>query len=292
MNYKLTHDALINYCNTVSPLMRLRRRNKNDERLNGSSLYVEIHHIIPRSLGGTDEITNLVEVLPEEHIFLHMLRYKIYQKRQDALAVRFCLNSMQSNKQKPYGMSSLGLTKKLRMGYAWIRSHAQTIRQTEGWHSPEGIKRISEARKGKLVVRDADTKQFIGVVCNTHPNVISGKWVHHTKGRQITESERQKRKSIGKGQNNNNASGLSEDYFIQKGIEAFDEFGIILPWRAMLVLSQKRGFKWIKSTKNRFSGKSTKGYYAILEEKTGTKFDSFAARSLAKTNLKLKNIYD
>jgi len=292
MNYKLIHDKLIHYCNTVPPLMRLTQRNKNDERLNSSSLYMEVHHIIPRSLGGTDEIKNLVEVLPEEHIFLHMLRYKLYKKREDALAVRFCLNGMKFNKQKKHGLTSLILTKKLRMGYAWIRANAQTIRQTEGWHTPDGIKRISEARKGKVPVKDIDTNQFIGAVSNTHPNVISGKWVHHTKGRQMSEAEKQKRKGIGKGQDNNNASGLSEEYFIQKGLEAFNEFGIILTWKAMLILSQKRGFQWIKSTKSRFNGKSIKGYYSILEERTETKFNSFAARSLAKTNLQLKEIYD
>jgi hypothetical protein len=274
--------------------MRLQTRNKNEERLKNSTLYVEVHHIIPRSLGGTDDLSNLVEMLPEEHIFIHMLRYKIYKKREDALAVRCMLNGFM---YKPYNkMQNLHtfLNKKIRMGYAWIRTHAQTIRQTEGWHTEDGLKRISEARKGKIPVKDKETGEFIGAVSNQHPNIISGKWVHHTKGRLMSEREKQMRKQMGdgrRGQNNHNASGLTEEYFIEKGIEAFREFGMILPWKAMLLLSQKRGFKWIKSTKSRFDGKSRKGYYAILEEKTGTKFEPFAARSAAKTNKKLQEIY-
>lgn len=292
MNYELIHNKIIKYCRSTTPKMRLIKRNKFDERLKTDSVYVEVHHIIPRSLGGSDEITNLVEVLPEEHIFLHMLRYKIYKKREDALAVRFCLNGFQFNKKKQQKNNSIILNKKLRMGYAWLRTHSQFIREAEGWHTPDGLKRISEARKGKIPVKDKETGEFIGAVSNQHPNVISGKWVHHTKGRRISEAEKQMRSGMGKGQNNHNASGLSEEYFIQKGLEAFEEFGIILPWKAMLILSQKRNFKWIKSTKSRFDGKSIKGYYSILEERTGTKFDSFAARSLSKTNLKLKEIYD
>jgi hypothetical protein len=256
--------------------MRLEKRNKKDFRLTNDSLYTEIHHIIPRSLGGCDDLTNLVELLPEEHIFIHMLRYKIYKKREDALAVRFCLNGLKSYnfliKTKP---SCVELNKKLRMGYAWIRSHAQTIRQNEGWHTPDGIERISKARKGKIVVKDAVTGEFIGMVSNTHPNVLSKKWVHHTKGRVLSEEERKKRKDMGKGQKNNNASGLLDEYFIQKGIELFEEFGVILPWPVVLKISQQRNFKWIKSLKCRFDNKGLSGYYTIMEEKTNTKYNPY-----------------
>ena len=40
--------------------------------------YVENHHIVPRCLGGTDELTNLVKLTPEEHYLAHQLLVKIY----------------------------------------------------------------------------------------------------------------------------------------------------------------------------------------------------------------------
>jgi hypothetical protein len=292
MNYKQIHDKLINYCKNSTPKMRLEKRNKNDERLNKNSLYVEIHHIIPRSLEGKDDFSNLVEVLPEEHIFLHMIRYKIYKKREDALAVRCMLNGFSFHPNNVKQNLHIILNKKLRMGYAWIRTHSQTIRKTEGWHTENGLKRISEARKGKIPVKDKDTGEFIGAVSNKHPNVLSGKWVHHTKGRKISEEERTMRKEIGMGQNNNNASGLSEEYFIQKGIEAFQEFGIILPWPAMIKLGEKRGFKWIKSNASRFNGKGTRGYYSILENITGAKVNTYIRNKHFKNNPKLKELYN
>lgn len=38
----------------------------------------EIHHIIPRCLGGSDDQTNLVKLTPEEHYIAHQLLVKIY----------------------------------------------------------------------------------------------------------------------------------------------------------------------------------------------------------------------
>lgn len=276
MNYKKIHDSLINHIKTSLSRDRLARRNPNDHRLNEKTLYVEIHHIIPRSLGGLDVQDNLVEVLPEEHLFLHMLRYKIYHKREDALAVRCMLNGFVC--QKARIQAGLAIGKKIRMGYAWLRSHSAFLRKTEGWHTPDGVKRISEARKGTMPARDISTGKIIGAVDVNHPNVLSGKWVHHSKGRKQSQKEIDDKRQRYAAQKNPNASGLSEQYFIDKGIELYYEFGRILSWGEVLNLSSKRGFKWIKSLKSRFDGKGIKGYYEILEEKTKTKYNPYFTR--------------
>lgn len=251
-------------------------RNPNDLRLSEKTLYVEVHHIIPRSLGGLDTQDNLVEVLPEEHLFLHMLRYKIYRKREDALAVRCMLNGLVS--QPARIRVGLFLNKKIRMGYAWLRSHSYFLRKTEGWHTPDGVKRISDARKGTMPAKDAQTGKIIGAVDVNHPNVLSGKWVHHSKGRKQTQKEIDSKRQRYAAQNNPNASGLSEQYFIDKGLELYYEFGRILSWSEILNLSFDRGFKWIKSLRSRFDGEGIKGYYRILEEKTQTKYNPYFTR--------------
>ena len=55
------------------------------------SSYYEIHHILPRALGGKDDIINLVKLTAREHYFAHMLLAKIYnsyvEKRQPSLEV-------------------------------------------------------------------------------------------------------------------------------------------------------------------------------------------------------------
>lgn len=40
--------------------------------------YTERHHILPRSLGGSDDPENLIDLTAEDHLFAHMLLAKIY----------------------------------------------------------------------------------------------------------------------------------------------------------------------------------------------------------------------
>lgn len=274
MNYKKIHDQFVEYTKTTRPRQRVINRNPLDERLKNSAIYVEIHHIIPRSLGGLDDEKNLTELLPEEHIFIHMLRYKIFNKREDMLAVRFMLNGFDSSNRSK-GVFKLILNKKIRMGYAWIRTHAQFLRKTEGWQTKDGARRISEARKGTMPVRDIETGKIIGSVSTDHPNVLAGKWVHHSKGRKQSEKEVQQKRMRQRGQGNGNASGLDEDYFVQKSVELFKEFGRILSSPEILKLSQKRGFKWIKSWKSRFNQTGLKGLYKAVEESVNCKYDPY-----------------
>jgi len=40
--------------------------------------YTETHHIIPKCMGGTNDLVNLVKLTPEEHYVAHQLLVKIY----------------------------------------------------------------------------------------------------------------------------------------------------------------------------------------------------------------------
>lgn len=42
--------------------------------------YTECHHIIPKSLGGSDDKSNLVNLLAREHFMCHLLLTKIYEE--------------------------------------------------------------------------------------------------------------------------------------------------------------------------------------------------------------------
>ena len=65
MNYQKIYNHLIN---------------KAKSRQNSSNIYVEVHHIIPRSIGGTSDKDNLVELTLREHYLAHELLIKIYPK--------------------------------------------------------------------------------------------------------------------------------------------------------------------------------------------------------------------
>lgn len=53
--------------------------------------YVEIHHIIPKCMGGTNDKWNLVKLTPKEHFICHLLLCEIYPKNQK---LRFALWNM------------------------------------------------------------------------------------------------------------------------------------------------------------------------------------------------------
>lgn len=57
----------------------------------------------------------------------------------------------------------------------------------------------SKANKGKCVVRDAETGEFIGQVSVDHPNVKNGKWCSVVKGRKASPETRQKLSESRKG---------------------------------------------------------------------------------------------
>lgn len=87
------------------------------ERARNRSLdgYVEVHHVLPRCMGGSDDPQNLVRLLPEEHFVAHQLLCKIHP-HQKLLA--YALVNMIGN---PHGQRKNKL-------YGWIRrKHAKNV---------------------------------------------------------------------------------------------------------------------------------------------------------------------
>lgn len=60
------------------------------------SEYHEIHHIIPRSEGGTNDKSNLVNLTAREHYIAHLLLAKIYSDSKMYSAITF----MQTSRHK------------------------------------------------------------------------------------------------------------------------------------------------------------------------------------------------
>lgn len=223
MDYDKLYRKFMSYCKTIGPKERLEQRNKHDARLNNDHLYTETHHIVPRSLGGDDSATNLVVLLPEEHLMAHKLRYKAYDCRQDFIAVRFVCNGLR-NKGHIDKVTKLRLSKEILNAYSWIRTNSAEFRKIHGWQTQNGRASISESRKGTMPVKDAETGEMIGSVDTSHPKVLSGEWVHHTKGRKASEKERELAKKKATGLTNPNAHSITNDEYMQQTVEYIKEF--------------------------------------------------------------------
>lgn len=80
--------------------------------------YVERHHILPRSLGGSDEAENLIRLTPEDHFFAHLLLAKIHGGTMWAPVAFMVGGSRKDYKptrsRKKYGWVRRALSKSLR----------------------------------------------------------------------------------------------------------------------------------------------------------------------------------
>ena len=193
-------------------------KSKHENRKKGKGVYYESHHIIPDFMfrnrkrrgpsghldGNPDDPKNLVLLTPREHILSHILLSKSLKGKrywaQAASAVNW------------FFIKVIGNHPRQNKDLAGIMRKYDRYRKL-------GLNGISESRKGKFPAVDVETGKSVGSVSNTHPNVISGKWVHVTKGRIISDAERQKRCNIAKGKRNTNARSIDVDYIKTKMIE-------------------------------------------------------------------------
>lgn len=84
MNYKNHYDKLIE---------------KAQHRILPENVYSERHHIIPKCLGGDNNKTNIVRLLPKEHYIAHLLLFNLYPNNK-SLAYSFWMMSNGSKKNK------------------------------------------------------------------------------------------------------------------------------------------------------------------------------------------------
>ncbi len=233
MNYAVINDKFIEYFKSTDVRFRVLNRNSKDIRLNYDSIYTENHHIIPVSLGGSNDTSNIVQVLPEEHVFLHKLRYVVFNTREDMIAVRFCLNGIANNKRYK-SSNGFRLTKTVLQGYAFIRQNSAFFRKEHGWQTKEGRLGISEARKGMMPAKDLNGL-LIGAVPIDHPNVISGEWVHHSKGVTPTASAKANMCIRSGGLNNTNSYKKTEKEILDNYLKIYLDhgtfYGLHLKWK-------------------------------------------------------------
>jgi hypothetical protein len=108
----------VNYIRIYDEFIKDRRRKEP-----GLTGYTERHHIVPRSLGGTDAKTNIIRLTAEDHFFAHLLLAKIHGGKLWA-PIAFMVNGTRKD-YKPV---------QSRKAYAWASramAHARSGRNAE-----------------------------------------------------------------------------------------------------------------------------------------------------------------
>lgn len=148
-------------------------------RVNCESDYSEVHHRVPRSLGGSDSLENLVKLTAREHFICHLL-----------------LTKMTEGKAKRSMCFAMWAISKLRHKYLHpikLNSHTfATIRKNYAEQVSIGKRGIPRSKE----TREAISKSHLGKVLSTsHKTAISVGSI----GRIVTNDTRDKISKIHKG---------------------------------------------------------------------------------------------
>jgi hypothetical protein len=157
---------------------------KLENRTKKSEIYYELHHIVPEFMfkqrkrkgptghldGNPNSVDNLVLLTFQEHLMAHYYLYEILKNTRyeysAGTALQFFFVKAIGGHIRQRTLSEVD------KNFLDEMSHLRKI----------GIESISKARSGKMPVVDAITREKIGSIAIDHPKVISGEWVHHSKG--------------------------------------------------------------------------------------------------------------
>jgi len=238
--YKQLYKEIINFA-------------KAECRKKKCGIYYESHHIVPDFMfkhrtrkgpaghldGNPKSIDNLVLLTFREHLLCHYYLYEIYKDTRygyaTGSALQFFFVKATSKHQRQVTLSAVDEKFLIEMEFA----------------RKIGIQSISNARKGKMSVVDAITKERIGAVKVNHPMVISGKWVHHSTGKKSPLSGRNQ-----KGTSNANYRKISDnmrsDIFDCVSLALVDGNHLIkrlllIQLKAKFIQFKKISYVWIKN---------------------------------------------
>ena len=129
--------------------------------------YTENHHIIPKSLGGENNKTNMVRLLAREHFICHMLLIKMVSDPALRHKMQFAINSFRraSKNQQRHIMTSVQY-EMVRKQVSMARSSANIGNQYGAGfkHTPEMIeKRVKQVRGKKRKPHTEETKKAISL---------------------------------------------------------------------------------------------------------------------------------
>ena len=148
MDYVKLHNNIIN-------------RAKNREL----NCYNELHHILPKCLGGSNKKINLVRLTAKEHWLIHLILIEIYPDNKN---IKLAVNMMmrKSDNQKRQIISSGKQFERLKIVVA--KAHSELMKGKKRIFTEEHKKNISKSRMGipsprKGAKLSEETKRKVGL---------------------------------------------------------------------------------------------------------------------------------
>ena len=138
----------MNYNKIYNQLIEKAKIRQSENRL---SQYKEIHHIIPRQLGGTNDKSNLVELTAREHYIAHLLLVKIYKNTSNyykMVKAYFMMSAKSYSQERNYQINSR-LYEKLKIDLSKQMSLSQ-IGQGNSQYNTKWIRNFDTGEQKKI----------------------------------------------------------------------------------------------------------------------------------------------
>lgn len=165
--------------------------------------YTETHHIIPRSLGGSDSTDNLVALTAREHFICHTLLTKMVEGQNRGKMLHAAILMKAANRQQDRYFNSR-IYETVRRNYATKRSLDQRGAGNSFYHkchSTEAKTRMSAAKKALYgngnhphigMKRSEETRKNISLSKKGKPSTKKGlpgkKWTEETRAKMKDRS--------------------------------------------------------------------------------------------------------
>lgn len=131
----------------------------------------EVHHIIPKSLGGSDDTSNLVKVSPRVHFILHKLLVKMVKTEKEKVAMSYALFMMMNRQISNYTSKTYEEAKRIvseNMKQNNPMHNVEVLKKRTGQkRSAETKRKISEANYRRWEGKSRPVREFNCPICDT-----------------------------------------------------------------------------------------------------------------------------
>jgi hypothetical protein len=167
-----------------------------------NSIYIERHHIIPKSLGGDNSPENLSRLTAREHLICHKLLVHMLPSgpsKRKMIMARFRMTHKSKNNQR----CAVNSREYERFKLAWVKALSESKKGKPGFkRSAKTRAKMSESRKGRTFSDESREKMRLAALGRKHTQETKEKFakrINNRLGVVLSDETKEKMRQAAKG---------------------------------------------------------------------------------------------